>query len=300
MEFLYWLESIRSPILNVFFQIVTEFGYELVALGIICAFFWCVDKNFGYKMGFAFFASGMLVQGLKITFRIDRPWVLDPEFKPIESAMEDATGYSFPSGHTQCATTLFTSLALYVKKCWLQIVFVVMFLLVGLSRMYLGVHTPKDVIVSMLLTIVCVLIFSKLFDKIKNNTKYDLYIMLGLVAVSVGVMVYSLILENMGIITETKYALDCCKSGGAGVGFAVAWYIERKWIDYDVKTPKLWMQFVKAAIGIGIALALKSVPKAIFGDTAIVGAVRYALVTLWVVGLYPFIVKKFLGKSTDK
>ena len=124
--------------------------------------------------------------------------------------------------------------------------------------------------------------------------------MLGLVAVSVGVMVYSLILENMGIITEAKYALDCCKSGGAGVGFAVAWYIERKWIDYDVKTPKLWMQFVKAAIGIGIALALKSVPKAIFGDTAIVGAVRYALVTLWVVGLYPFIVKKVLGKIEKK
>jgi len=293
MDFLYALEKIRNPILDVFFKIVTEFGFELIALGFICVFFWCIDKNFGYKMGFAFFASGMLVQGLKITFRIDRPWVIDPEFKPIEGAMEDATGYSFPSGHTQCATTLFGSLAIYVKKQWLKILCVAVFLLVGLSRMYLGVHTPKDVIVSMILTLVCVFLFYKIFDYIENNTSYDFIIMILLALVSLGVVVYSLVLENSGIITESKYALDCCKTGGAGLGFAIAWYIERRWIKYDVKTPKVWMQIVKVVVGIGIALLLKEVPKSVFGDTAIVGFIRYAMVTSWVVGLFPYLVNKF-------
>ncbi len=300
MEFLYMLEKIRNPFLDVFFQFITEFGYELIALGVICVFFWCVNKNFGYEMGFAFFASGMLVQGLKITFRIDRPWVLDPEFKPIESAMEDATGYSFPSGHTQCATTMFSSLAIRFKQVWLRVLFVAMFLLVGLSRMYLGVHTPKDVLVSMALTLVCVFIFHKVFVKIENNKKYDFAIMLVLAGVSLAVMIYSLVLENMGIITESKYALDCCKTGGAGLGFAIGWYIERKWVDFSVKTPKFWHQIVKVAIGIGLALLLKEIPKKLFGDTAIVGMIRYMFVTFWVVAAYPFIVTKVLPKLENK
>ena len=297
MEFLYLLEKIRCPFLDVFFQIVTEFGYELIALGVICVFFWCVNKNFGYEMGFAFFASGMLVQGLKITFRIDRPWVLDPDFKPVGSAMEDATGYSFPSGHTQCGTTLFSSLAIRFKQVWLKVVFVLMFLLVGLSRMYLGVHTPKDVLVSMALTLVCVFIFHKVFAKIADNKKHDLLIALVLSVVSLGVMIYSLVLESKGIITDPKYALDCCKTGGAGLGFAIGWYIERRWIDFSVQTKKMWQQFVKVAVGIAIALVLKEVPKSIFGDTAIVGMIRYMIVTFWIVGVYPAIAKKLFCKE---
>ncbi len=296
MDFLYLLEKIRNPILTFIFNIITEFGYELVALSIICIIFWSVNKVLAYKMGFAFFASGMLVQGLKITFRIQRPWVLDPEFKPVEAAKATATGYSFPSGHTQCATTLFGSLAIFLKKTWMKIICVVMFLLVGLSRMYLGVHTPKDVVVSMLLTLVCVFVFYSLFDKIKDNKKYDWLITLVLVAISLGVALYSIILEKNGVITDPKYALDCCKTGGAGLGFALAWFAERKWIDYDVKTPEKWMQVVKIVIGIAVALALKEVPKMLFDDTAVVGFIRYALVTSWIVGVFPLIVKKVLGK----
>ena len=56
-----------------------------------------------YRITFGFFLSGLVIQGLKITFRIPRPWVLDPLFEPVESAIEGATGYSFPSGHTAAA-----------------------------------------------------------------------------------------------------------------------------------------------------------------------------------------------------
>ena len=294
MDYLYLLEKIRCPFLDTFFQIVTELGFELIALGAICIIFWCINKNFGYQMGFAYFASGMLVQGLKITFRVNRPWVKDPNFVPVGNAMEKATGYSFPSGHTQSATTLFGSLAFKAKNIWLCILCVFTFLLVGFSRNYLGVHFASDVIVSMILSLGCVFIFGKVFSKIENNKKYDLLIAIVLAAISLGVMIYSLVLENMGIITEAKYALDCCKTGGAGLGFAIGWFIERKYVDFSVKTPKKWHQIIKVVVGIAIALALKELPKMIFGDTAIVGMVRYMFVTFWVVGLFPIIVKKFL------
>ena len=294
MEYLYLLEKIRCPFLDGFFEIVTELGYEMVALGVICVIFWCINKNFGYQMGFAYFASGMLVQGLKITFRVDRPWVKDPNFTPVGNAIEKATGYSFPSGHTQSATALFGSLAFKAKKMWLSILFVFIFLLVGFSRNYLGVHFASDVIVSMALSLACVYVFSKVFTKIENNKKYDVVVALVLVGVSIAVMIYSLVLENIGVITDSKYALDCCKTGGAGLGFAFGWIVERKFVDFDVRTKKIWHQVIKVVVGIAIALVFKELPKILFGDTAVVGMIRYMLVTFWIVGVYPYIVKKIL------
>lgn len=300
MEYLYLLEKIRNPFFDKLFAIITELGYELVALGVICIIFWCINKNSAYKIGFAYFASGMLIQGLKITFRVDRPWVKDPNFKPVGNAIEKATGYSFPSGHTQSATTLFGSLAMILKKTWAKVLCVVLFLLVGFSRNYLGVHYASDVIVSMILSLACVYVFVKIFEKIENNKKYDWLVALALVAISVGVCIYSLVLNGKGIITEAKYVEDCCKTAGAGIGFAIGWFVERKWIGFCEKTPKMWHQIVKVIVGIAITLALKELPKKLFGDTAAIGLIRYMLVTLWVCGIYPFILKKvFNNKETE-
>ena len=297
MQYLHLLEKMRNPVLNKFFELVTELGFELIALGAICIIFWCINKNFGYKMGFVYFASGMLVQGLKITFRVPRPWVREEGFLPVGNAMEKATGFSFPSGHTQSATTLFGSLAFYFKKTWAKVLCVALFLLVGFSRNYLGVHYSSDVIVSMLLSLACILIFGKVFEKIENNKKYDLLVGIILSSISVAVMVYAIVLEAKGIITDPKYALDCCKTGGAGLGFAFGWYVERKWVDFDVKTKKMWHQIVKVAVGIAVALALKELPKMMFGDTAVVGMIRYMLVTFWIVGVFPYLVKKIMAKK---
>lgn len=295
MKYLHLLEKLRSPVLDKFFELVTELGYELIALGAICIIFWCLNKNFGYKMGFVYFASGMLVQGLKITFRVPRPWVREAGFTPVGNAMEKATGFSFPSGHTQSATTLFGSLAFYFKKTWLKVVCVFLFLLVGFSRNYLGVHYSSDVIVSMLLSIVCIIVFGKVFEKLEGNKKYDLTVAAVLAFISVAVMVYAIVLEKSGIITESKYAIDCCKTGGAGLGFALGWFVERKWADFDVRTKAVWQQIVKVVIGIAVALVFKEVPKMIFGNTAIVGMIRYMLVTFWIVGVYPFVINKFFS-----
>ena len=98
MDFLRLLEGIRSPLFNKIFQFVTYFGQELLIIAFICTLYWCVNKRFAYILGFTYFTAGLCVQTLKITFRIPRPWVIDPNFHPVESAVPAATGYSFPSG----------------------------------------------------------------------------------------------------------------------------------------------------------------------------------------------------------
>lgn len=158
MDFLNLLSQYRTPAFDIFFQGITLLAQETFVVVVICWLFWCSNKKLAYCLGFTYFTSGLLVQGLKITFRVPRPWLLDPAFEPVASAVPGATGYSFPSGHTQSITALFGTLGLYSRKKLQRFLCALFILLVGFSRMYLGCHTPQDVIVSFLVTFLCVIL----------------------------------------------------------------------------------------------------------------------------------------------
>lgn len=293
INFLKALSEIRSPFLDALVQLVTRLGEEVIILGVICFFYWCLNKNTAYKIGLIFFTSGMLVQGLKISFRIDRPFVIDKTFKPVESAVEGATGYSFPSGHTQSATSLYGYFALAVKKPWLKALFVLAFLLVGFSRLYLGVHTYFDVGVSLILTLAVVFLVSYIFDKLTSG-KYDLVLSAILAAASIFLCVYAFILAKVGY-ADTAQINDCFKSGGAGVAFALGFFLERKYIKFDVSAKKTYVQIIKFVLGVAGALILKSGLKLIAPGNLILDFIRYFLTVLWVLVIYPYLFTKVLS-----
>ena len=110
--------------------------------------FWCVSKQEGYYLLLMGFFGTVVNQFLKLLFRIPRPWVRDPDFTIVESARAQATGYSFPSGHTQNAVATFGGIARSTRRPWVRWACVAVLLLVSFSRLYLGVHTPLDVGVS--------------------------------------------------------------------------------------------------------------------------------------------------------
>lgn len=291
MDFLWFLEGLRTPALTKFFEFVTLLGEETFAIAVICIVYWCVNKKLAYRISFTYFTAGLLVQTLKIFFRIPRPWVLDPSFQPVPGALRTATGYSFPSGHTQSATSLFGTLALAEKKLWRRALFVLVFLLVGFSRMYLGVHTPKDVLTSLALSLVIAFALTKVMTAIENDRKYDRLILLILAAISIAVTICAFTLYGKGII-DSHYVADCCKAAGAGLGFAVGWYLETTYIHFSTRTKTLRGQIIKAAIGLSIAVLLRSGLKLLLGTAPAAGFVRYFILVLWVVVLYPYIVKK--------
>ena len=295
INFLKALSEIRSPFLDALVQLITRLGEEVIILGVICFFYWCLNKNTAYKIGLIFFASGMLVQGLKISFRIDRPFVIDPTFKPVDSAIEAATGYSFPSGHTQSATSLYGYFALAVKRPWLRALFILAFLLVGFSRLYLGVHTYFDVGVSLILTLAVVLLVNYVFDKLSSGS-HDVILASILAAASVILCVYAFILAKVGYADPSQIN-DCFKSGGAGVAFALGFFIERKYIRFDTSVKKLYIQIIKFIIGVAGALILKSGLKLIAPGNLIVDFVRYFLTVFWVLVIYPYLFTKVLSKG---
>ena len=148
MEFLHWLQDIRIPVLDELFLLITHLGEETAFLVIALAVFWCVDKRQGYYILSIGFIGTVLNQFLKLAFHIARPWVKDPTLHPVEGSVAEATGFSFPSGHTQSSVTTLGGIGLMNRRRWLRITMAVLCVLVPFSRLYLGVHTPQDVGVS--------------------------------------------------------------------------------------------------------------------------------------------------------
>ena len=293
MEFLYFLESIRNGFLDVFFIICTSFGEELVLVSLFAVIFWCINKKLAYRIAFSYFLSGVAVQGLKVHFRIDRPWVLDPKFKPVEQVMDTATGYSFPSGHTQSSTSLYSSIAFYFKKGWLYVVSFIIIAAVMLSRMYLGCHTPKDVLVGFGVTIVISGIVSAVYDNLNSSTLTDVLVMLLIFALSAGLFGYSYYVVKAGLTTDVL-AMDGFKAAGAGAGFAIGWFVEKRYIRFNPKNSRVWLQILKVVIGLAGALAFKSGLKLLLGNTILANTFRYFVVIMWVTVIYPIIIKKFM------
>lgn len=288
MSFLWTLESIRTPFLDKLMQFFTYFGQEFIILAVICTLYWCVDKQFAYILGFTYFTAGLFVQSLKITFRIPRPWILDPSFHAVESAIPDATGYSFPSGHTQGATCMFLPIALKVKHIWIRCLCILAFLLISFSRMYLGCHTPKDVLVSLGISILVSIFIWRFRSFFTSSTRHLKLIALILTAISACVAMYAWILYTNGVI-ETKYVSDCFKASGAGFGFALGYYIERTRLNFDPGNKSMFQQIIKLFIGLLAALLFKLGFPLIFGSSVLAKMISYFILVLWVLVFYPYI-----------
>jgi len=288
------LEGIRTPFLNAVFGMITRLGEETVAVVILCAVFWCINKRIAYIIGIAYFLSGLTVQGMKICFRIDRPWITDPALAPVPSALAGATGYSFPSGHTQSAAALFGSIATQTKRIPAIAGCLLLIILVAFSRMYLGVHTPLDVIASLLISLIFILLTIRFFAGRPAGNKRQLVLSVFMVGYAIAALVLALTLYANGTI-EMSYADDCLKAAGAGVGFAAGMYIERVYIDFSVRAKNIFLQILKLVIGIAGAFVIKEGLALLFGGGLAVDMLRYFLALLWVTALFPLIIKRFFA-----
>ena len=291
MSFLWFLSDLRSPALDFLFQKITTLGQEIFVMAVICWLYWCVEKKLAYILGFSYFTSGLLVQALKISFRVPRPWDLDPSFKAVESAIPAATGYSFPSGHTQSITALMGTLALGARKKWQAVLCVLIIFLVGFSRMYLGVHTPLDVSVGFLLSVISVLFCWYLFNKKQFIWDRPLTLSVILGIASILVCVYSLILYSSDMI-DISYSRDCLKAAGAGCAFAIGFYVENTRIRFET-AGDLKTRILRFLIGAVVAVLLLKGLKPLIGTSLAASFIRYFLAVLWVLMVYPLLFVRF-------
>lgn len=259
MEFLYFLEGLRNPVLDFLMQLLTHLGEETVFMAVAMFFLWCVDKYKGYYLLCIGFLGTQINQLLKVTFRVPRPWVKDPDFTVVESAVPEATGYSFPSGHTQSAVGTFGGVARWTKRRWLRIVCIVICVLVPITRMYLGVHTPADTLTSVLIAGVLIFALYPLIHKATEHQKGMQILLLVLLAWSVGQVLFMELFpfpaEANG---EELYSglKNAYKMLGAVAGFVVVYELDQRYIRYQTGGC-WWVQLLKFVPGLLLSVVVK-------------------------------------------
>ena len=305
MELLYALESIRTPFLDKLMGLVTNLGGEAVFIVAAIVVFWCLSKSCGYYMMTVGFAGTIINQFLKLWFRIPRPWVKDPNFTIVESARAEATGYSFPSGHTQNAFAVFGAPARFFKNTALRIIFILLIALTAFSRMYVGVHTPLDVGVSLIVGTILVFVIYPFFRDMDKSPK-KVYIIFSIFIVLAAAFVAFVELydfpadidaENYASGLKNAYMILFC-----AIGLMLTFFIDTKYVHFPTQAV-WWAQIIKVGVGLAILLALKSVLKApllaLFGGHSIAHGVRYFIVILFAGIVWPMTFKFFakLGKK---
>jgi undecaprenyl-diphosphatase len=293
MQFLYFLENIRFPLLNELMLLITRFGEETAFLVTALIVFWCVDKKRGYYILAVGFLGTILNQFLKLLCKIPRPWVLDPNFEPIPGSKEAATGYSFPSGHSQSAVGTFGCLAVTAKEKTLRWIFAAICLLVPFSRMYLGVHTPADVLVGSGCALV--LIFAMRYLNDGKVVKHTLLILSGLSVLFFVFVQFILNPQNLDAHNYASGLKNAYTLLGSIFGMLFVHFVDEKWLHFEVKAV-WWAQILKVCGGLGLVLAVKEglrVPiNALLGEYP-GRAARYFLIVLTAGILWPLTFRWF-------
>ena len=296
MTFLYWLEDLRAPVLNELMLAVTYLGDEIAFLVVALILIWCADKRTGYYVLAVGFLGTIVNQFMKLWFRIPRPWVLDENFTILEQAREGASGYSFPSGHTQSSVGTFGAIAYTTKNKVLRWLCIAVVILVPFSRMYIGVHTPLDVGVAAAMAAVLIFLLKPIILG-RNDRVFPVFLGI-MVAVSVAFLCFVELYpfpadidpHNMASGLKNAYTLL-----GSLLGLVAVYIVDEKWLHFPTKAV-WWAQVIKVAIGLVLVLLVKNGLRApldtVFGE--LIGrAVRYFMIVIAAGMVWPLTFKWF-------
>lgn len=271
LEILRHIQSIANPFLDFLFQLITICGEQIVIISIIAIVYWALDEKFGEYIAYSVLTSVLLNNTIKDIFKMKRP-IGEEGIRTLRE--QTATGYSFPSGHTQSASSFYGAIAIYLKKRAMDIIATIMIILIGFSRLYLGVHYPKDVIVGGILGILTSLICYKLYNKFEN--KMLLYVITFVIFIPALTFAHS---------------ADFIKGMGTYLGFIIGIYIEKKYVNFSVETSN-GNKIIRVLLGVLILLVLQVGLKYILPGGTIFSFIRYLLISSIAIGVYPMVFKK--------
>jgi undecaprenyl-diphosphatase len=293
MSFLYFLQQIRNPVADAVFSAITVLGEESLFLVFALFLFWCVDKNRGYYLLTVSFVGLTINQSLKLLFRIPRPWVLDPDFPIVESAREAATGYSFPSGHTQNAVNTFGSIARSSRRRVVWGICIAITLLVAFSRLYLGVHTPLDVVTSLLIGTLLVFGIYPLMQRATKSAVWMYGVSGGMLLIAIAYVIFAEAFpfpSDIDVANLASGQKNAWTILGCATAMPVIYTVDQRFLHFKTEAP-LPAQIGKLVCGAALALLIKSVLKApllaLCGGHCCANAIRYFCVVVFAAVIWP-------------
>ncbi len=302
MDLLYTLESLRTGLFDKFFSYITMLGEEAALLLVVMFVYWCINKKQGFYILYLGLLNGGINACLKLVFRIPRPWVKDANFTIVESARGEATGYSFPSGHTQNAVSYLGGLARFNKNKMFKAIMAVLILLVGLSRMYLGVHTPMDVGVSLIIGLVFVFLAYPFFNDKEGKIHWAFAFLIAVLLLATLFVELYPFPYDVDIANLTSGKKNVYLTLGGALGMVLSYYVDKRYINFSTKAV-WWAQIIKLVVGIALVMGFRVLSKApllaLFNGSEIATGVRYFGMMIIAGILWPLTFKWFakLGKN---
>ena len=314
LQYLLWLQDLRAATGGIFDELFN--GISKIAVDIMPFLPYLIFWGFSRKWGYRFMLShtlGEVINGvLKLTVCAYRPWIRSEKIVPAGDSKTAATGYSFPSGHSLSASVLYgtSAVATHKRKRWLAVLCVVMILLTGFSRNFLGVHTPQDVIVG--ITEGCLVIFlagllMKWMDG--NRKRTDAMTAAGILFVIAAIVYVKVknypetMVDGQLLVDPQKMMNDVFKACGGLLGLLTGSFIERHYIHFRVPKHSPLLPLM-AGIGLGIAFSWKNY----FAGATVIPllgphwgnlAARWIMV-FFVVAIWPLAIRRFCGDGQEE
>ncbi|MBQ6173855.1 MAG: phosphatase PAP2 family protein [Clostridia bacterium] len=306
IEYLLTLQNFRGSISDSLTPVMEWISMAATTYLILIPVFWYWnrDKRQGLYALVSYYFCMFLTPVIKLIACVYRPWIRDPRIVPAGDSIRTATGYSFPSGHTTTCAPLAGGMALntWKKKYtrFLSVLFVLFILLTAFSRNYLGVHTPQDVAVALIISALSLYATAKLFDYLSENPgREDLFLLGGFLLCWAAIAFISLksyptdIVDGKLIVGPEKMKVDGYGDIGKVIGFIVARYIEKAWIRFRPRRDS-WLHIILCLIGLVPMLLLKTyfrpVMRGWLGDQW--GSLAYnVLFTFYYIALFPLLLK---------
>ena len=249
IDILLSLQQFRNEaggILADFLSKMTFLAETTTVIVIMSVVYWCLSKEFGAYLLMGWSGNRIVNGFLKVTACAYRPWIRDPRVVPYGDTIKTATGYSFPSGHTMNAASVYGGGA--IRKDLPRIVRIVLtciLVYVAFSRMFLGVHTPQDVLVGGGCGVLVMWLVNKLMTWIERNPEKDWIVVCAGIVIAVAVALYAGLKSYPAdydaagnlIVDGAKMANDTFKGVGWCMGFLVGWILERRFVRFSTDVP---------------------------------------------------------------
>ncbi|MBQ8541566.1 MAG: phosphatase PAP2 family protein [Clostridia bacterium] len=282
LNILKYIEGIRTDFLTHFFEAVTMLGEETILIVLVAAIYFMYDKRLAQRMFFITAVSLAFNGIVKNLVKRPRPFA-GGKIDAIRK--ETATGYSFPSGHTQTFATGSFAFAVYFKKLWLYAFSIGFTFLIGFSRMYLGVHYPSDVLAGMLFGFIFAFLLNLLYDKAKN-----VHVLHGVASLAL------LPFAVFFLINPDPLYADFYKIYGLLAGLFAACLFEERFVNFGYDVP-LHKKLLRVIFGVIFAFLFKEGLKAllVFNSlrlSLVADALRYMVVVFVIMALCPLLFKK--------
>lgn len=309
IDYLLFLQNFRNGMNNAWTPFLEWLSHFAVSgLILLPAFiYWCVDKRKGLYILMTTTICLVVNSVIKLTACVYRPWIRDPRIMPAGNAIQEATGYSFPSGHTAAAGPMLGGTAFCFKeKKAVPTICIIVLLMVAFSRNYLGVHTPQDVLAALALSAVCLYNMHKLFLDLEAHPEQEDKWLLIFFLVSAAALIYATVkpypmdyVDGKILVDPKEMMGDGFKDFGQMGALCIGRYAEKRFVKFRPTGLNAKGIALAAAGIIPVVFVRKVLDKVLVNVFGIlVGGMlgRCALVLILIL-VWPMVIRAFCGQE---